>query len=58
MRDRLGDPLIHAAQTHARAMAEELRRSRPRLAEFVASGRLSVVAAYYDLETGAVEVLE
>jgi carbonic anhydrase len=53
-----GDPLAHAARAHARAMAERVRRAEPVLAGRVAAGATRVIAAYYDIETGAVEVLE
>jgi len=39
-------------------VAKELRESEPILKELVAKGTISVVAAHYDLDTGAVEFLK
>jgi len=47
-----------AARIHAKRTARILRTSTPVLSGYVKAGRLEVVAAYYDLRTGEVEVLE
>jgi hypothetical protein len=38
-------------------VAEQLRKSEPVLAGHVKAGTLKVLAARYDLDTGAVEIL-
>ncbi len=52
-----GDAVGVAARANAGIVAESLRACEPLLAPAVASGRARVVAAYYDLESGAVELL-
>lgn len=47
-----------AIRLNAKDMAQLLRGSKPILAEMAHSGRLKVVAARYDLDTGAVDFLE
>jgi len=52
-----GDPVDLAARVHARRMAARLREESATLATAAAEGRIRIVAAYYDLESGRVEVL-
>jgi hypothetical protein len=52
-----GDLLANAVKQNALMMASQLRGSRPVLAPLVAGGRLNIVAAQYDLESGVVEVI-
>jgi len=56
-RDAEGDTLDMTIRAHARITAEHLRVSEPILKGRVDKGRLKVVAAYYDLDTGIVEIL-
>ncbi len=44
-------------RAHARITAGHLRGSEPILKGLVDGGKLKVVAAYYDLDTGVVEIL-
>jgi carbonic anhydrase len=52
-----GDTLDMTIRAHARITAEHLEESKPILKGLVGSGKLKVVAAYYDLDTGVVEIL-
>ena len=45
-------------KANARYVAKELRKSTPILKEMIEKGTISVVAAHYDLDTGAVEFLK
>lgn len=58
VRDRPGDLVDNAVRAQARAVADQLRRSEPVLADLVKSGKLRIVAARYDLDTGRVELLD
>jgi carbonic anhydrase len=51
-----GDPVSNAISENAVLIAEKLTRD-PRLAAMVASGQLKIVAARYNLATGAVTML-
>ncbi len=46
------DCIEQVAQANARRVARQLASSKPILAPLVQAGKLQVVAAYYDLETG------
>ncbi len=52
-----GDLAENAEKIHVRMTAEHLRETGPLLSGLVEEGRLLVVAAYYDLASGAVEIL-
>src|ERR1700730_11004915 len=52
-----GDPVENAVRAQALDVAQQLRKSKPILAERVQSGKLKIVAGRYDLETGKVELL-
>lgn len=56
-RDSDGDTLDMTIRAHARITAEHLEESEPILRGLVEKGTLKVVAAYYDLDTGVVEIL-
>lgn len=56
-RDAEGDTLDMTIRAHARITAEHLRESEPILKGLVDGRKLKVVAAYYDLDTGLVEIL-
>jgi carbonic anhydrase len=55
--DEDGDTLDMTIRAHARITAGHLRGSDPILKGLVDEGKLKVVAAYYDLDTGVVEIL-
>jgi carbonic anhydrase len=57
VRGQEGDPVENAVVAHAQLTAAAIRASNPILAEAVAAGKLKVVAARYDLETGQVVIL-
>jgi carbonic anhydrase len=53
-----GDMLVNTVQINARRMARLMLEQSAILAEAEAQGKIAVAAAYYDLSTGVVEVLE
>lgn len=53
-----GDLLVNTVQINARRTARQLLERSAIMAEAEASGQIAVAAAYYDLSTGVVEVLE
>jgi carbonic anhydrase len=56
-RDAEGDTLDLVIRTHARITAKHLKDSQPILKELVERGELMVVATYYNLDSGVVEIL-
>lgn len=56
-RGMAGDPVDNAVVMNVRNVVAELRRSRPLLAHMVEEKKLTVVGGYYDLDTGAVELV-
>jgi carbonic anhydrase len=52
-----GDSLDLAIRANVRRVAEELRSSQPVLAELVSKGKVKVVGAIYDLDTGLVSLV-
>jgi carbonic anhydrase len=52
-----GDPVDNAVRAQALDVAKQLREAKPILAERVQAGKLKIVAARYDLDTGKMEVL-
>jgi len=52
-----GDVLDETIRAHARITAEHLRQSEPVLKHLVDAGKLKVIAAYYNLDTGIVDTL-
>lgn len=56
-RKKQGDPVAHAIRINAKLSAAELARMEPILGEWAKSGRVTIVAALYDIETGIVEWL-
>jgi carbonic anhydrase len=52
-----GDPVENAVRAQALDVARQLQTAEPILAERVQSGKLKIVAARYDLDTGKVELL-
>lgn len=57
VKNKPGELINNAAKATAKMIAEELSLSGPILAERVNTAKLKVVAAFYDLETGVVEVI-
>jgi carbonic anhydrase len=53
-----GDPIDNAVRANARNIAKRLQSASPIIAPLVQSGEVKVVAAYYSLDTGQVELLK
>ena len=53
-----GDLLVNAVRDNVELAVRQLRNSRPVLAELQKAGKLLVVGAVYDLDTGRVEYLQ
>jgi len=56
-REEPGDHVDNTARANARRMADQLKASEPVLAGPVSTGKVAVVAAFYRLDTGMVEIL-
>lgn len=52
-----GDPVDHAVSANVAASVKQVQASEPVLAPLVRSGKVKVVGARYDLDTGAVQLL-
>ena len=55
--NQAGDDLKAATIANAKIQAQLLRESSPVLADFIKQGQLKVVAAYFDIEVGRVQLL-
>lgn len=53
-----GDLVDNAVRINAKMVAEQLRTSKPVLADLVNAGKLKVVAARYDIDSGLVDFLD
>lgn len=53
-----GDVLDNAVRAHAQRVVRQLAECEPILSEYVHLGKLQIVAARYDLDSGVVEFLE
>lgn len=53
-----GDAIDNAVRAQVREVVEQLQKADPVLSERVKAGKLKVVGARYDLDTGRVEVME
>jgi carbonic anhydrase len=53
-----GDPIENAIRANARNIAKRLQSAGPIIAPRVQSGEVKIVAAYYSLDTGQVELLK
>ena len=53
-----GDAIENAVRANARDIARRLKSSGPIIAPRVQSGEVKIVAAYYSLDTGQVELLK
>jgi carbonic anhydrase len=56
-RGQPGDPVENAVRAQALDVAKQLQEAEPILAKRVQSGKLKIVAARYDLDTGKIEWL-
>ncbi len=56
--DMEGDWVDNAAKVLARNVAAEIESSPPVMTKLIAENAVSVVAAYYDLESGQVDILD
>ncbi|HEX9534213.1 MAG TPA: carbonic anhydrase, partial [Stellaceae bacterium] len=56
--DQAGSDLDAAIKANARIQAALLRQSSPVLAEQIKQNQLKIVAAYYDLTSGKVTVID
>jgi carbonic anhydrase len=52
-----GDLVDNAIRANASLVVNKIRSSKPILAEMVNKGEIEVIGAYYNIETGAVELL-
>ena len=53
-----GDKLDNAVITNVQLVVEELKKSQPIIAEMAAQGKIKIVGARYDLDTGVVTWLQ
>jgi len=53
-----GDAIDNAVRANARDIAKRLQSTGPIIAPRVRSGEVKIVAAYYSLDTGQVELLK
>ena len=52
-----GDLVDNAARAHTKIVTDQLKCSKPILSRLVSEGTLDIVPAFYDLDTGIVEIL-
>lgn len=57
VRDASGDLIDNAIKENARLVAATIASSKPILSKMVDEGKIAVVPAYYDIDTGVVELL-
>ena len=57
-KDMPGDKLDNAVRINVRIAVDELKKSQPILSELAAQGKIKIVGARYDLDTGVVTWLE
>jgi len=57
-KDQPGDAIENAVRANARNIAKRLQSAGPIIAPRVQWGELKIVAAYYSLDTGQVELLK
>lgn len=53
-----GDPLVNATRNNAARVARGIARSKPSLASYAGGEPVSVVAAYYHLDSGKIELID
>jgi carbonic anhydrase len=52
-----GDLVDNAIRANAALVVDKIKSSKPILAEMAEKGEIEVIGAYYNIETGAVELL-
>jgi carbonic anhydrase len=52
-----GDPIVNAIKANVQLVVEQLNTCQPILAHLVKAGKLKIVGAHYDLDSGAVELV-
>lgn len=57
IKDAEGDLITNASKEVACQIARSIETSEPIIADYVADGKVQVIAAYYDLQSGIVSVL-
>jgi carbonic anhydrase len=57
IKGQAGDPLDNAVRANIAMVVGQIKSSRPILAKLVEQGKLKVVGARYDLDTGAIEMI-
>jgi carbonic anhydrase len=57
-KDMPGDKLDDAVLSNVQLVVEQLKKSRPIPAEMAAQGKIKIVGARYDLDTGVVTWLQ
>ena len=57
VKDLPGDLVNNAARANAKLVTEQLKLSKPVLSRLVSEGKVNIVPAFYDLDTGVVEIL-
>lgn len=57
-KNQAGDLVNNTARANAIMVADQLKLSGAHFSELVESGKLKVMGAFYDLETGSVEILK
>ena len=53
-----GDPIDNAVRANARDIAKRLQNTGPIIPPHVQTGEVKIIAAYYSLDTGQVELLK
>ncbi len=57
VKNHSGDSVEDVVRANAINVAEQIRSAKPLLAEYVQNGKVTIIAAKYDLQTGVVEML-
>jgi len=57
IKDAEGDLIENASKEVASQIANSIEKSEPIIADYVADGKVQVIAAYYDLQSGIVSIL-
>jgi carbonic anhydrase len=57
-KDQLGNLVENVTLANVKNVTEELRQTGAHFPEMVREGRLNIVSAYYDMDTGKVDLLE
>jgi len=57
IKDAEGDLIENASKEVACQIANNIEKSEPIIADYVTEGKVQVIAAYYDLQSGIVSIL-